>query len=688
MENEIKYEISSRIRNIKKYLNLEDEDISTETDFLYELNNKEFAYKSIELIKKYIDEDILNILISDKKSKELFRHLRAILREVTNIENSEELNQIACDNGDRLRYYKDPIIEIGDRKFIISNDWYYETHNNYDNRTPFVEFINNILNRNIVGNNTKITIDEEKDRKEIFKKYYYGKLEETINYRKEDINLRKEFVQEYPLSRIKEMSWEEYAMGKANYKETLSYKIEFGKYKRVGMGIGGATAAKHGVYWNANSEFVLAREKISEDMIEQKWSEFRDQLYAFLVEYDNLEYPIRIDEKYYLLKGMSMVLTKLLYFYYPQKFLPIASKTKLIELFDYFEYELDYNMKAEELNFILNKNIRNSFEFVNSTDSQNIGDILWNFITDIINKEDKEECLKEDDEPYDVYPSYSKEEFLNEVFINEEKYNSIVNVLENKKNIILEGAPGVGKTFMAKKLAYSIIGKEDKSKIEFVQFHQSYSYEDFVEGYRPTETGFKLMQGVFYNFCKKAEKDLDNKYYLIIDEINRGNLSKIFGELLMLIEKDKRSKEELTLVYSQEKFSVPNNIYIIGLMNTADRSLALIDYALRRRFSFIKIEPAFDNEKFKNHFVEKYGHENLKVIDLLKELNKYIEEDKSLGIGFKIGHSYFCNTQLGNRDDLINILNYEIKPLLEEYWYDEEDTLNNWKNAIDGVFND
>lgn len=289
-----------------------------------------------------------------------------------------------------------------------------------------------------------------------------------------------------------------------------------------------------------------------------------------------------------------------------------------------------------------------------------------------------------------VADKYDKNDFLNEVFIDEDKYDSIVSILNKKKNIILEGAPGVGKTFMAKRLAYSTIGSKDKNKVELIQFHQSYSYEDFIEGYRPNENGFELQRGIFYKLCKKAYNDKSNNYYLIIDEINRGNLSKIFGELLMLIEYDKR-EDSLKLAYSEEDFSVPENLYIIGLMNTADRSLALIDYALRRRFSFIRIEPAFDSKKFLKDFSEKFDKDYSKVLDIIKKINDAIENDKSLGSGFKIGHSYFCpnlKDRKGNKKDLEDIIRYEIIPLLEEYWYDDEDTLIQWENALNGVIND
>lgn len=268
--------------------------------------------------------------------------------------------------------------------------------------------------------------------------------------------------------------------------------------------------------------------------------------------------------------------------------------------------------------------------------------------------------------------TYTKKDFIEEVFMTDENYDQLSAILHRKKNIILQGAPGVGKTFAAKRLAYSIMGAKDDSRVAMVQFHQSYTYEDFIMGFRPTCSGFELRKGIFYNFCKKAEVDIDHAYFFIIDEINRGNLSKIFGELFMLIESDKRGTP-VQLLYTDEVFTVPENVYIIGMMNTADRSLAMLDYALRRRFAFFEIEPGFEISGFINY---RQSLDNKKfdiLIERVENLNRAIAADESLGKGFCIGHSFFCNLTQEKIDDqtLFGIVEYELIPLLQEYWFDE-----------------
>ncbi|WP_439882169.1 AAA family ATPase [Pontibacter sp. MBLB2868] len=281
----------------------------------------------------------------------------------------------------------------------------------------------------------------------------------------------------------------------------------------------------------------------------------------------------------------------------------------------------------------------------------------------------------------DEVEAYTIDDADIDLFLEKEEIERIGLALKRKKNIILQGAPGVGKTFLAKRLAFLQMGKKDSSRVEMIQFHQSYSYEDFIRGFRPNEDGkFTLADGVFFEFCAKAQSDPRNSYFFIIDEINRGNLSKIFGELLMLIECDKRGPEyAVPLTYKRKgegRFYVPENVHIIGTMNTADRSLAIVDYALRRRFAFFDIVPKY-RSKFQKYLESASVSSEIagSIVLKLNELNKMIESDKDLGAGFMIGHSYFCHTPANSNDVAKwykDIVDQEIKPLLQEYWYDNE----------------
>lgn len=349
------------------------------------------------------------------------------------------------------------------------------------------------------------------------------------------------------------------------------------------------------------------------------------------------------------------------------------------------DYEYD-NTRDDEY-----KNIR-QVDWTHNGEWPHPGQAVMKTLTDITSYTDYVEKLNslfEDETEEDAedvektYPPYTKEDFLSEVFMPEEEYDKLCGILRIKKNIILQGAPGVGKTFTAKRIAFSMMGVKDVERVMMVQFHQSYSYEDFIMGFRPSTDGFELKRGAFYNFCKKAEIDGDNDYFFIIDEINRGNLSKIFGELFMLIENDKRGVS-LQLLYSDEKFSVPKNIYIIGMMNTADRSLAMLDYALRRRFAFFEIKPGFTTDGFREYRMSLENEKFDKLIACVESLNNVISNDESLGDGFCIGHSYFCNLLPDTIDDqvLSGIVEYELIPLLKEYWFDEPTKVKDWSSNL------
>lgn len=349
------------------------------------------------------------------------------------------------------------------------------------------------------------------------------------------------------------------------------------------------------------------------------------------------------------------------------------------------DYEYD-NTRDDEY-----KNIR-QVDWTHNGEWPHPGQAVMKTLTDITSYTDYVEKLNslfEDETEEDAedvektYPPYTKEDFLSEVFMPEEEYDKLSGILRIKKNIILQGAPGVGKTFVAKRIAFSMMGVKDVERVMMVQFHQSYSYEDFIMGFRPSTDGFELKRGAFYNFCKKAEIDGDNDYFFIIDEINRGNLSKIFGELFMLIENDKRGVS-LQLLYSDEKFSVPKNIYIIGMMNTADRSLAMLDYALRRRFAFFEIKPGFTTDGFREYRMSLENEKFDKLIACVESLNNVISNDESLGDGFCIGHSYFCNLLPDTINDQIlsGIVEYELIPLLKEYWFDEPTKVKDWSSNL------
>lgn len=291
---------------------------------------------------------------------------------------------------------------------------------------------------------------------------------------------------------------------------------------------------------------------------------------------------------------------------------------------------------------------------------------------------------------------YSIDDIINSgVFLEKEEIENIIEAIENKKNIIIQGSPGVGKTFLVRKVAYALIEEKNDDYIEMVQFHQSYCYEDFVRGYRPAAEGsgnFELKDAVFYTFCKKAENDPENKYVFIIDEINRGNISQIFGELLMLIEADKRNRKyAVPLMYSrenEERFFIPPNVFIIGLMNLADRSLALVDYALRRRFAFISLTPKYKNEIYHKWLKDRNMKDELinLIVNRMSALNEEIGKDNLLGPNFWIGHSYFCSNKTDfnqlERSWYENVIKSEIIPLIQEYWFDDSDRVNELRDRL------
>lgn len=280
-------------------------------------------------------------------------------------------------------------------------------------------------------------------------------------------------------------------------------------------------------------------------------------------------------------------------------------------------------------------------------------------------------------------------------FLREQEIHRILERFRTKKNLILQGPPGTGKTWLAKRLALALIGKKDDSKIKAVQFHPNLSYEDFVRGFRPTaESTLALCNGPFMEMIEQAKGNPAEKYVLVIEEINRGNPAQIFGEMLTLLEADKRTPDEaLELCYRDEakpgeKVFIPDNLYVIGTMNIADRSLALVDFALRRRFAFIDLEPQL-NDTWRDWLVNECGAAQAivnRIQGKIVELNKMIEEDSTLGRQFRVGHSYVTpplKARIENIENwFVQVVETEIYPLLEEYWFDSPKSAQEAKKRL------
>ncbi|MEV0948611.1 AAA family ATPase [Rhodococcus sp. NPDC049939] len=302
----------------------------------------------------------------------------------------------------------------------------------------------------------------------------------------------------------------------------------------------------------------------------------------------------------------------------------------------------------------------------------------------------------DDEEPQGFDQSYGLTDIVADgCFVPQQVLGDYLEALKTKKNLILQGPPGTGKTWLAKRLGYALIGGKDRNLLSAIQFHPGVSYEDFVRGWRPSGDGkLRLEDGIFLDIVNAAQADPGHNHVVVVEEINRGNLAQIFGELLTLLENSKRTPDEaLQLSYrrpGEPPVYLPENLYIIGTMNLADRSLAIVDFALRRRFAFRNLEPTL-NEAWRRWVSEHNGVPDAFLATLahrVDTLNDAIAGDRSLGEQYRIGHSFFTPHGRTSIDDpdawLRQVVDSEIRPLLDEYWFDDPERVQKEAEALLG----
>ena len=511
---------------------------------------------------------------------------------------------------------------------------------------------------------------------EDFYKWYSLNKEELLNKaaagEKFNDKLKEEFLQEWPLDRILTMSIDEYVIGKGQQNKSLCYALEKGKYKNLFLGISGGSASKFGIYWNkkTNKYKDQANNEISE--LDQRFSKLKSDLYEIIKEgilfnFENPIFDMKRSTNEFI--GRSAMVTKLLCIY-------------------------------SEGNPFFGVNINSQKEFWSHFVSQTNqgGPYLQNHkIIELVSKTYPE---LEPSKLGTMLFEYSK------LFMENKEENSTMDSSNNFRhqltqsllkspNLILRGAPGTGKTYLAKEIALELTGGNE-DQIGFVQFHPSYDYTDFVEGLRPVSNGdgaieFKLQDGIFKKFCQKARDAKktggQDNFVFIIDEINRGEISKIFGELFFSIDKGYRgekgsvSTQYANLHETDEKFYIPDNVYIIGTMNDIDRSVDTFDFAMRRRFRFVEV-----TAESQLYILDKeLGECAEEAKTRLRNLNAAIENVQELNSHYHIGPSYFCELQYINFDYELLWSDY-LKPLLEDYVrgsYEEVEKLKILKKAFD-----